>query len=86
LSLAEKNPPQMALVDIVLGDENGIECARRLHAQSAATRIILLSAYPDRAYHQLGLDAGAIAFLDKKDLSAAALREIIHDVFPVAHG
>lgn len=72
--------PHLAFVDVVLGDENGIDCARQIHTQSGATRIILISAYPDREFHRLGLDAGAIAFLDKKDLDAAALREVISDV------
>ncbi len=73
-------PPQLAFVDVVLGDENGIECARCIHAQSVDTRIILISAYPDREFHRLGLNAGAVAFLDKKDLDAAALRAVIDDL------
>jgi hypothetical protein len=28
------------------------------------------------------MDAGAVAFLDKKDLNAAALREVIDDLIP----
>lgn len=43
------------------------------------SRILLLSAYPDRAFHRLGLEAGAAAFLNKKDLNAVALREVIND-------
>jgi len=80
LRQVEASAPQLAFVDVVLGDENGIDCARRIHAQSAATRIILISAYPDREFHRLGMNAGAVAFLDKKDLNAAALREVIDDL------
>lgn len=72
--------PLLAFVDVVLGDENGIECARQMKACSPATRIVLISAYPDREFHRLGIDAGAVAFLDKKDLNAAALREVIDDL------
>jgi DNA-binding NarL/FixJ family response regulator len=72
--------PQLALVDVVLGDESGIDCASRLHALYPALRIVLFSAYPDREFHRQGLQAGAVAFLDKKDLDAAALRELIDDV------
>ena len=43
-------------------------------------RIILISAYPDRGFRQQGLEAGAMAFLDKKDLDAATLRQVIEDV------
>ncbi len=71
--------PGLAMVDVVLGDESGIECARQLHAAAPAMRIVLFSAYPDREFHRQGLQAGAVAFLDKKDLDAAALRELIDD-------
>lgn len=80
LRLARAAAPQLALVDVVLGDENGIDCARHLKALSPQTRIILISAYPDREFHRLGLAAGAVAFLDKKDLDAAALRQLIDDI------
>lgn len=73
-------PPQLALVDVVLGDESGIDCARQIHAHAPATRVVLFSAYPDREFHRQGLQAGAVAFLDKKDLDAAALRGLIDDV------
>ncbi len=77
---ASSQAPQLALVDVVLGDESGIDCARRLHSLLPATRVVLFSAYPDREFHRQGLAAGAVAFLDKKDLDAAALRELIDDV------
>ena len=79
LRLAESLEPSLILVDVVLGDEDGIRCTRRLRAQNASARIILISAYPDREFHRLGLEAGAIAFLDKKDLSTNVLRQIIQD-------
>jgi hypothetical protein len=41
---------------------------------------VLISAYPDREFHRLGLEAGAIAFLDKKDIDIATLRQIINDM------
>ncbi|MFP4344702.1 MAG: response regulator [Anaerolineales bacterium] len=80
LQLVERLGPNLALVDVVLGDEDGIRCTRRIRALAPETRVVLVSAYPDREFHRLGLEAGAIAFLDKKDLDMAALRHIIDDV------
>jgi DNA-binding NarL/FixJ family response regulator len=77
---AQDVKPHLALVDVVLGDEDGIGCTRRLKAQCPSLRVVLISAYPDREFHRLGLEAGAVAFLDKKDLDAAALRQVINDV------
>jgi DNA-binding NarL/FixJ family response regulator len=79
LHLVERIHPRLVFVDVVLGDESGIECTRRIKATSPTTRIVLISAYPDREFHRLGIEAGAVAFLDKKDLNAAALREVVDD-------
>jgi len=78
--IVQRTPPRLALIDVILGDENGIQCARRLRALSPSSRIVLISAYPDREFHRLGLEAGALAFLDKKDLDTTTLRQIIEDV------
>ena len=82
LRVAEQHAIQLALVDVVLGHdtENGIQCARRLRMLDPQVRVVLISAYPDREFHRQGLEAGAIAFLDKKDLDVAALRQVIEDV------
>jgi DNA-binding NarL/FixJ family response regulator len=79
-TLARRVTPQLALVDVVLGEENGIHCARRIKALWPEARIVLISAYPDREFHRQGLEAGAVAFLDKKDLDANTLRQIVDDV------
>lgn len=78
--LAEQIHPQLALVDVVLGDEDGIHCARRIKGMSPLSRVVLISAYPDREFHRRGLEAGAVAFLDKKDLDATVLRQVIDDL------
>jgi len=78
--LAQHAAPQLVLVDVILGEEDGIRCTRRIKALSPPSRIILISAYPDREFHRLGLEAGAVAFLDKKDLDVATLSQIIDDV------
>ncbi len=78
--LAQRAAPQLVLVDVILGEEDGICCTRRIKALSPPSRIILISAYPDREFHRLGLEAGAVAFLDKKDLDVATLSQIIDDV------
>ena len=78
--LFRNTTPQLALVDVVLGDENGIHCTRRLKALSPQLRVVLITAYPDREFHKQGVEAGAVALLDKKDLDAATLRQVIDDV------
>ena len=79
LDLLQNVKPRLALVDVVLGDENGIHCAHQITVQSPSSRVILISAYPDSEFHRLGLEAGAVAFLDKKTLDTATLRQVIDD-------
>ena len=79
LLLSEKTQPQLGLIDVVLEDEDGIQCASRLRSVSPLTRIVLISAYPDREFRRRALSAGAIAFLDKKELDTASIRQVIED-------
>ena len=79
LRIGEKVKPQLGLIDVVLEDEDGILCASRLKSLSPSTRMVLISAYPDREFRRRALSAGAIAFLDKKDLDRASVRQVIED-------
>jgi len=78
--LVEQTTPGLALVDVILGEEDGIRCARRIKTLQPHARVILISAYPDREFRRLGMEAGAAAFVDKKDLDAATVRQMIDDL------
>lgn len=79
-SIVQRAAPQIAFVDVVLGDEDGIRCTRQFKNHNNQMRIILMSAYPDREFHRRGIEAGATAFLDKKDLDVATLNQILEDL------
>ncbi len=78
--LAQKVKPHLAFVDVVLTDEDGIQCMRRIKGVSTSTRVILISAYPDHEFRRMGLGAGAVAFLDKKDIDSAAMKQVLSNV------
>jgi DNA-binding NarL/FixJ family response regulator len=78
--VTERMTPRLVLVDVILGEEDGIRCTRRIKALSPDSRIVLISAYPDKGFRRSGLQAGAVAFLDKKDLETTTLRQIVEDV------
>jgi len=80
LRLVERVRLDIALVDVVLGDEDGITCTRRIKEIRPQTRVVLISAYPDPEFHRQGLQSGAAAFLDKKNLDLPALRQVIDDI------
>ena len=66
LRIGEKVKPNLGLIDVVLEDEDGFQCANRLKNISPSTRMALISAYPDREFRRHPHSVGAIAFLDKK--------------------
>jgi DNA-binding NarL/FixJ family response regulator len=79
INLGQQVHPQLALIDVVLENEDGILCARQLRNVSPSTRMVVVSAYPDRGFRKQALSAGAVAFVDKKDLDTASLRQVIED-------
>jgi len=79
INLGQQIHPQLALIDVVLENEDGILCARQLRNVSPSTRMVVVSAYPDRGFRKQALSAGAVAFVDKKDLDTASLRQVIED-------
>jgi DNA-binding NarL/FixJ family response regulator len=79
IHLGKQIRPQLALIDVVLENEDGIQCARQLRNVSPSTRMVVVSAYPDRGFRKQALSAGAVAFVDKKDLDTASLRQVIED-------
>jgi DNA-binding NarL/FixJ family response regulator len=66
--------PDVVLVDVFLGDESGLELARRLAADGE--KVILISTHPEADLVGLIADSPAVGYLQKSDLSAEAIRRI----------
>jgi DNA-binding NarL/FixJ family response regulator len=77
LRLAETLRPHVALVDIELDHEDGIELAEALAVRAPSTRVVLISAYERDELSDLILDSPAVGFLPKRVLSAAAIENLI---------
>ena len=71
--------PDVVLVDIALGDENGFELARRLAGSGtgAAPAVIMISTRGGADFADMVADCRAAGFLAKDDLSAAAIQRIL---------
>ena len=71
--------PDVVLVDIFLGEENGLDLAERLSETSAGDRptVILISTHSDRDAVELIASSAAAGFLEKTELSAAAVRNVV---------
>lgn len=80
VKIANSYRPHLALVDVVLGNESGIQCTQALAKLPNSPRIVLITAYPDQEFRQSGREAGAAALVDKKDLNVDVLRQIVADI------
>ena len=71
--------PDVVLVDIALGDENGFDLARRLAGGDTGdgTTVIMISTRAGADYADMIADSPAAGFLPKDELSAAAIRQIL---------
>jgi DNA-binding NarL/FixJ family response regulator len=76
LQLARQLRPDGILVDIDLGDENGLDLAREF-ASSKAAPVVLISAYPESELADLIAASPAVGFVSKSQLSASAVSSLI---------
>ena len=69
--------PEVTLVDVHLGREDGFDVARRLAAEGAsAGTIVLISTHAEEEIEELIEASPAVGFLSKSELSGAAIEEI----------
>ena len=79
LQRATELRPDVALLDIDLGEESGFDLARRLfrEASLASTQVILISTHAEQDYTDLIATSPVIGFLSKSALSADAICALI---------
>jgi DNA-binding NarL/FixJ family response regulator len=78
IRLASELRPDVTLVDIDLGDEDGFELARQLSDGSrASTKVILVSTHSEKDLGELIAASPALGFIQKTRLSANAIRETL---------
>jgi two-component system, NarL family, nitrate/nitrite response regulator NarL len=77
LDLAAALSPDLALVDVELGEEDGIALAGELRSRSPATRVVLISTYDRDEMQDLISTSAAVGFLPKSRLSGNAVRALL---------
>jgi len=65
LAIAERERPDVVLMDIAMKGMNGLEAAARLRERQPEAKIIILSMHTSEEYVLLALRAGAAAYLIK---------------------
>ena len=81
LLLASELQPDVVLVDIALGDENGFDLARRLaESHVGGLAVIMISSDTEEDYADLVAESPVLGFLPKAELSADGIRRLLGQV------
>lgn len=80
--VVEREHPDVAVIDIRLGSDSGIDAARETRVVSPTTKVIILTSFSDDEYLVQAHDLGARAFL----LKSGTPDELVEAVRSVALG
>ena len=89
VAAASHESPELAVIDLKLGEENGLDVVRDLHAVDPTTRILVLTGYGSIATALESVRLGAVNYLTKpvdadQVLAAFEGREVTQEQPPVA--
>lgn len=73
------DPPDVAIVDLTLGAESGLDLLASLAQHQPDVRVLVLSAHDERLYAERALKAGALGYV-MKDHAAGELVEAVRRV------
>lgn len=79
LAIAVSDRPDVALVDVDLGAESGLDVARALATSDEPVAVILMSAYAENDLRELLDDSPAVGFLPKSVVSRAVIDALLGD-------
>ena len=79
LAIAASDRPDVALVDVDLGVESGLDLARALATSAEPVAVILISAYAESDLRELLDDSPAVGFLPKSVVSRALIDDLLGD-------
>src|SRR3954462_13000963 len=79
LAIAASDRLDVALVDVDLGTESGLDAARPLAMSDEPVPVILISAYAEKDLRELLDDSPAVGFLSKSVLSRAAIDGLLRE-------
>jgi DNA-binding NarL/FixJ family response regulator len=82
LRQVESNRPDVAIIDISLEDENGIELIEKLKALYPQVKVLVSSMHDEKTYAGRSLRAGALGYINKRE----SIRKVIDAVRQILRG
>jgi DNA-binding NarL/FixJ family response regulator len=80
LELLGRSKPRLAIVDISLQDQNGLDLVRTIRAEYPETQVLIVSMHEENLYGERALKAGARGYVMKHESPTAlvdAVREVL---------
>jgi DNA-binding NarL/FixJ family response regulator len=76
LEAIQREQPDLAVVDVFLDGSNGIELTKTIGARWPTVKVLILSMHDELVYAQRAIQAGALGFVMKQEVSATILDAI----------
>jgi two-component system, NarL family, response regulator DegU len=87
LKLIQDFKPDIAILDILMPDKNGLEVARQVKEDGLSTRIIILTMHSEETYFNEAMDAGVSGYLLKENASTdlkSCIKEVLSGKYYVS--
>ena len=76
LEAIRESHPDLAIVDLALGDEDGLDLVKEIKARYPKVPSLVLSMHDEEVYAERALSAGALGYVTKHELDNTVLRAI----------
>lgn len=73
IRLAEEMQPDLVVMDVQMKGLNGLEATRRITARQPSPLVLVVSLFHEQEYSRMATECGAVAFLPKREFSAASV-------------
>jgi len=78
LRAMEVSQPDLVIVDLALGDEDGLDLIKQMKTRYPGVPSLVLSVYDEAVYAERALGAGALGYVTKQQLEATVVVAIRH--------
>jgi DNA-binding NarL/FixJ family response regulator len=76
VEIMKKNDPDLAIVDLNLGQEDGLELIKEILSMKPQTKVLVISMHDERFYAERALKAGARGYIMKDEAEANVIDAI----------
>ncbi len=79
VEIFKENKPDIAFLDIVMPDKNGIEAVKEIMEIDSDAKVVMASSIGNNKYLMAALEAGAVEFI-QKPVDAIRVKEVLEKV------